>query len=283
MRISRAIVDGSPRVLIESHHGRAIATVEGRSYEDLPELLAAARSDLKTIVPGDEVSIEESELLSAVGQPRKIVCVGLNYRGHAAEAGAAIPSHPMLFPKWATSITGPHDDIELPPESALVDWESELAFVFSRRCRRVPPDEVAHVVLGYTAANDVSMRDFQSHTTQFTAGKAWDRATPLGPCITTADELGGVAPDLMMTGTLNDVVVQNSRTNDLIFGIPELVAYLTTIMTMEPGDVVLTGTPAGVGVAANPQRGLTHNDVFEVFIEGIGRVRNRFVREQSLD
>jgi acylpyruvate hydrolase len=134
-------------------------------------------------------------------------------------------------------------------------------------------------VFGYTAANDVSMRDFQSHTTQFTAGKAWDRATPVGPVLVPAAELGGVEPDLAISGTLNGDVLQNSRTNDLIFGIPELVEYITTVMTMEPGDIVLTGTPSGVGVAESPPRGLSDGDIYEVRIEGIGSLVNRFVAE----
>jgi acylpyruvate hydrolase len=136
-------------------------------------------------------------------------------------------------------------------------------------------------VLGFAAANDVSMRDFQMQTTQFVAGKTWDRATPLGPAIVPAAELGGLEPDLAITGRLNDEVVQDSRTSDLIFGIPRLVEYLTTIMTMEPGDVVLTGTPSGVGFAADPPRRLADQDVFEVEIEGIGRLVNRFVDEST--
>jgi acylpyruvate hydrolase len=185
----------------------------------------------------------------------------------------------MLFAKWSSALTDPRPDIPLPPESSFVDWESELAFVFGRSCRRVAAADAERVVFGYTAANDVSMRDFQMHTTQFLAGKSWDRSTPLGPAIVPAAHVGGVRPDLAIAGTLNGSVAQSSRTTDLIFGIPQLVEYLTTVMTTEPGDVVLTGTPSGVGFAEDPPRGLSDGDVFEVEIEAIGRLANRFTRE----
>ena len=252
MRLLRARVGLETRVIVEGAEGRAVATVGGAEFEDLPELLEAGGSSGDAITRGRAVSVQDSDLLSAVGRPRKIVCIGLNYRRHAEESGQPLPEYPMLFAKWPTALTGPYSEIPLPPESALVDWECELAFVFGRRCRRVAAADAGRVVYGYTAANDTSMRDFQMHTTQFVAGKTWDRATPLGPAIVTADQLGGVEPDLAITGRLNGEVVQDSRTTDLIFGIPRLVEYLTTIMTMEPGDVVLTGTPSGVGVAADP-------------------------------
>jgi acylpyruvate hydrolase len=273
VRLARAEVDGAPRVLIESDGTYALATVEGQEFEDVPALLASGGR----VEPGERV--EAGRLLPVVGRPGKVLCVGRNYGAHAAERGAAVPDHPMLFPKWHTSLTGPHDDVPLPPESSEVDWESELAFVFGRRARRVPAEDAAGVVFGYTAANDVTMRDFQRHTQQFTAGKAWDRSTPLGPALVTADECGGVSPDLAIRGRLNADTVQDSRTGDLIFGIPQLVAYITTSMTMEPGDVVLTGTPAGVGSAFDPPRFLSDGDVFEVEIEGIGSLRNTFHAE----
>jgi acylpyruvate hydrolase len=208
-----------------------------------------------------------------------VICVGLNYRAHADETGRPPPEYPMLFPKWHTSLTGPFADVPLPPESDRVDWEAELAFVFGTTSRRVRAGDAGDVVFGYTAANDVSMRDFQRHTAQYTAGKAWDRSTPLGPLLVTADELGGTSPDLAISGRLNGETVQDSRTNDLIFGVPELVAYITTAMTMEPGDVVLTGTPSGVGNAMDPPRHLGDGDVFEVEIQGIGTLRNTFRSE----
>ena len=277
MRLVRAEVNGAPRVLIESEGSYALARAGENECEDLPELLAAASST--GIKAGD--SVEPGPLLPVVGRPGKIVCIGRNYGAHAAERGADVPSYPMLFPKWHTSLTGPFDDIPLPPESDEVDWEAELAFVFGRRARRVPAEDAAEVVFGFTAANDVTMRDFQRHTQQFTAGKAWDRSTPLGPVLVTPDELGGVSPDLTIRGRLNGEQMQDGRTSDLTFSVPDLVAYITTTMTMEPGDVVLTGTPSGVGSALDPQRFLRGGDAYEVEIEGIGSLRNTF-RDESL-
>ena len=257
----------------------AVATVAGREFDDLPELLEACGGDAAAITPGAAAEAGDERLLSIAANPRKIVCIGLNYRLHAEEQGARLPRAPMLFPKWSTALTGPYDVIPLPPESEKVDWEAELTFVFARRCRRVPAERAGDVVFGYTVANDVSMRDFQQKTSQFTAGKTWDRSTPVGPAVVTADELGGPQPNLAITGRLNGEVVQSSRTDDLIFAVPQLVEYLTTIMTMEPGDLVLTGTPSGVGFATEPPRFLRDGDVYEVEIEGIGRLENRFRSE----
>lgn len=282
MRLIRTAVDGRPRVVVESDGATALATVAGSEFDDLPALLEACGGEASRISAGREIELDKSRLLRPVGAPGKIVCIGLNYRLHAEESGASLPQFPMLFSKYPSALTDPGADIPLPPESSLVDWEAELVVVFGRRCRRVSATEADAVVFGYTAGNDVSMRDFQGHTSQFLAGKTWDRSTPLGPAVIPASELGGASPDLAIKGALNGSTVQDSRTNDLIFSVPELVAYITTIMTMEPGDVVLTGTPSGVGFAEKPPRGLGDGDVYEVEIEGIGRLRNRFRDEAQL-
>jgi acylpyruvate hydrolase len=282
MRLMRAAIGGRVRVVLDADGSTAVATVDGTEFEDLPPLLEACGGDASRISPGRGVELDDADLLRPLDAPAKIVCIGLNYRQHAEESGAPLPKLPMLFSKWASALTDPESDIPLPTESSMVDWESELAFVFGRRCRRVSAGEAHAVVFGYTAANDVSMRDFQNHTTQFLAGKTWDRSTPLGPAVIPARELGGASPDLAITGSLNGSVLQDSRTSDLIFSIPELVEYMTTIMTMEPGDVVLTGTPSGVGFAEMPPRGLKDGDVYQVEIEGIGHLRNRFRDETQL-
>jgi acylpyruvate hydrolase len=275
MRLARAEINGAPRVLVERDGVYALALADGREFEDLPELLASGAA----IEPGD--AAQPGALLPVVGRPGKIICIGRNYGAHAAERGADVPEHPMLFPKWHTSLAGPHDDIPLPPESREPDWEAELAFVFGRRARRVPAEAAVDYVFGFTAANDVTMRDFQRHTQQFTAGKGWDRSTPVGPVLVSTDELGGVAPDLAIRGRLNGDTMQDGRTGDLVFPVSYLVEYITTTMTMEPGDVVLTGTPAGVGSALDPPRFLRDGDVYEVEIEGVGTLRNTF-RDESL-
>ena len=279
MRLLRAGTDNGARVLLDERDGIAVATVDGREFATLSALLDACGGDRSRIAPGRVLDNAGQQLLEPVGNPPKVICIGLNYRMHAEESEAPIPAHPMVFAKWRTALTHPGADIPLPSESEFVDWEAELAIVIGRRCRRVPAQDADAVVFGYTAANDVSMRDFQAHTEQFTAGKTWDRATPLGPAVVSADALGGAHPDLAIGGRLNGEAVQASRTSDLIFGVGPLIEYLSTVMTLEPGDVVLTGTPSGVGVAAEPPRSLAAGDVFEVEIEGIGRLENRFVAE----
>jgi len=231
-------------VVVDTGEGHALAVVGGSHFADAPELLEAAGGDPSAI--GSGAPVHADRLLTPVARPGKVICIGVNYRAHAEETGRPLPEHPMLFPKWHTSLAGPDDEIPLPPESDKVDSEAELAVVIGRRCRRVSADDAAGVIFGYTAANDVSMRDFQRHTAQFTAGKAWDRSTPVGPYIVPAAELGGARPDVAITGTLNGERRQDSRTSDLIFGVPELIAYITTAMTLEPGDLILTGTPSGV-------------------------------------
>jgi acylpyruvate hydrolase len=259
----------------------AVAMVDGAEFADLPALLEASGGDAARIEQGAPVDLAPEALTSVVGRPRKIVCIGLNYRSHAAETHAALPAHPILFPKWDNALTGPFDDVPLPAESDAPDWEAELAFVFGRRCRRVAADDAASVVFGFTCANDLSMRDYQNHTVQWAAGKTWDRGTAVGPVVVDTGEIGTADPDLEIRGILNDEVVQGSRTSDLIFRVPDLVAYLTSIMTMEPGDIVLTGTPAGVGMGRNPPRYLEPGDVFAVEIERLGTLRNRFVAESD--
>jgi acylpyruvate hydrolase len=276
MKLARAVIDGGPLVIVRGEQD-AIAQVAGQSFADLPDLLIACAGDATRISAGRSVTLRDEALLSPLDRPRKIICIGLNYHAHAAEAKQQLPAQPIIFPKWDNAITGPFADIPLPPESHQVDWEAEFAFVFGKRCRRVKAADAGSVVFGYTAANDVSMRDFQFHTSQWGPGKDWDRATPLGPVVVTLDELGP-SPDLSIRGRLNGQQMQDSRTSDLIFGVGALVEYMTTVMTMEPGDVVLTGTPSGVGSAR--KFFLKDGDVYEVEIEGIGTLRNRFVTER---
>jgi acylpyruvate hydrolase len=281
MELARTQTPDGPRVVVTSGARTvgAIATVDGRDFDDLPGLLDAADGEAVRIESGAEVELSEANMLSVVARPRKIIGIGLNYRAHAAETGTPLPDHPVVFPKWDNALAGPFDDVPLPPESTLVDWEAELAFVFCRQCRRVPAEDAASVVFGFTAANDLSMRDYQYHTSQWAPGKSWERGTAVGPVIVDTEQIGGVTPDLAVRGRRNGELVQDSRTADLLYGLPELVAYLSTFMTMEPGDLVLTGTPAGVGIGRTPPEFLAANDIYEVEIEGVGTIRNRFVPE----
>jgi acylpyruvate hydrolase len=284
MELARINTHDGPVVVMTTDAARttaAAATVDGRTFTDLPALLDAAAGDVARIEPGAAHALADADVRCAVGRPRKIVCIGLNYRSHAEETGAPLPEWPIVFPKWDNALTGPYDDIPLPPESSAPDWEAELVFVFGRRCRRVAAADAASVVFGFSAANDLSMRDYQRQTSQWAPGKTWDRGTPVGPVVVDLAQIGSVTPDLAIRGLRNGTVVQDSRTDDLVFGVPDLVEYLTSIMTMEPGDIVLTGTPSGVGMGMQPPEHLEPGDVYEVEIEGIGTLRNRFVAERD--
>ncbi|MBO4256351.1 fumarylacetoacetate hydrolase family protein [Streptomyces griseorubiginosus] len=282
--LARVLHGGGPVVALrrDGTFEARLALVDGHTFDDLPALLEAAEGDAAAIEAGTVIETPDDQLLCPVGRPGKVICIGQNYLTHVHEGGReAGPAHPDLFAKWHTSLAAPFADLALPPESDQVDYESELAVVIGVRGRRIAVEDAASIVFGYTAANDVSVRDFQVHTGQRTAGKAWDGLTPVGPVVVPAARLGGVRPDLTITGTLDGEVLQDDRTSSLLFGIPELLAYITTVMTLEPGDLILTGTPAGVGFAREPKVLLRHGSEFEVRIEGIGTLRNRFVDEKT--
>ncbi|MFC0039059.1 fumarylacetoacetate hydrolase family protein [Actinomadura rayongensis] len=210
--------------------------------------------------------------LLPVARPGKIFCVGLNYRSHIEETGRELPTYPVLFPKFASNLIGHDAAILLPPESSQVDYEAELAVVIGKGGRRIARADAFDHVLGYTICNDVTMRDFQYKTHQWTQGKAWDDSTPLGPVLVTPDELD--PGKLAISLRLNGKEMQASTTDRLIFDIPELIAVTSQFTRLEPGDVILTGTPGGVGFRRDPQVFLADGDVVEVEIEGIGVLRN---------
>ena len=208
--------------------------------------------------------------------PSKIICVGLNYRDHAEEQGVELPASPMLFGKFANTICGPGDAIELPPESQHVDAEAELAVVIGQVARHVSPESALDVVAAYTCANDVSARDLQFSDGQWLRGKGFDTFCPLLPDLVPAGELGD-GTGLRIVQRLNGKVLQDSSTSQLIFGIAEVVAHASSVFTLEPGDVILTGTPAGVGAFRDPPVRMQPGDEVEVEIEGIGILRNPVV------
>lgn len=206
----------------------------------------------------------------------KIVCVGLNYSDHAAESSLEPPSEPVLFAKFANALCGDGDEIVVPPQAGHVDAEAELAVVIGRRARDVFTGEALDYVYGYTCANDVSAREQQFGDGQWFRGKSRDTFCPMGPRIVPAGQLE-VASGLRIVQRLNGRVLQNSTTSRLIFGVPQLIAFVSRALTLEPGDLILTGTPAGVGWFRNPRIGLKPGDVVEVEIEGIGVLRNPVV------
>ena len=228
---------------------------------------ADAVSDLKTV-----------KLLAPILRPNKIICVGLNYRDHAIESKMEIPKVPTIFNKFATAVIGPGDNIVLPAVSTQPDYEAELAAVIGKGGRNIPADQWKDHIFGYTIMNDVSARDYQLATTQWLMGKTFDTFAPIGPWIVSADEIADPhALDISMT--IGGEVLQSSNTRELIFKLPELIAHLSSVFTLEPGDIISTGTPAGVGFARKPPRLLKAGDECIVRVQGIGELRNPVVSE----
>jgi acylpyruvate hydrolase len=208
-----------------------------------------------------------------VPDPDKIICIGINYADHASEAGLARTEVPLFFAKFRNSLTGPTSPILLPRVSSQIDYEGELAVIMGTRCKEVSEQEALQYVAGYTIMNDVSARDLQMQTSQFIAGKALDTFAPMGPGIVLASAI----PDpqaLQLTTRVNGQVVQHASTASMIFSVAAIIAFLSSLMTLEPGDIIATGTPAGVGFKRTPPLFLHDGDVTEVEIEGIGQLRN---------
>jgi 2,4-diketo-3-deoxy-L-fuconate hydrolase len=214
--------------------------------------------------------------------PGKIVCVGLNYHSHASETQMDLPKQPLLFGKFANTIIGPGHAIVLPPESTHVDAEAELAVVIGATASRVPAERALEAVYGYTAANDVSARDVQFGDGQWFRGKSFDTFCPVLSEIVPVSELGAAA-NLRVVQRLNGEVLQEGRTSDLIFDVPTLVSYVSHAMTLEPGDLILTGTPEGVGYFRDPRIALADGDEVEVEVEAIGVLRNPVAADVSHD
>lgn len=227
---------------------------------------------------GRSVQWSLAELAPVVTTPGKILCVGMNYKSHIQELGREFPSHPTLFAKFASTLLGPGDDLVLPRAVAQPDWEVELALVIGRPVRDAGPDEALAAIAGYTVANDVSMRDWQRRTLQWLQGKAWDRTTPVGPVLVTPDELDH-ARALELRCTVDERVVQQGNTSDLLFSPAEVVSYASRFVRLEPGDLISTGTPGGVGEARKPPVFLVPGNVMRSSIEGIGELCNRCVAE----
>lgn len=223
---------------------------------------------------GERHAWEGADLAPVVTHPGKVVCVGLNYRAHILEMGRDLPEYPTLFAKFADTLTGPYDDVEAPGEDEQLDWEAELTVVVGATVRRADELEAAAAIAGYTVANDVSMRGYQFRTKEWLQGKMWDRSTPVGPVVVTTDEW---SPGPAVRATLNGETMQEASTGDLVHGPAALVAYVSTLVTLRPGDLILTGTPGGVGHARKPPVYLRPGDVVETTVDGIGTLRNAFV------
>jgi acylpyruvate hydrolase len=213
-----------------------------------------------------------------VPAPGKIVCVGLNYRSHILEMGRELPEHPTLFAKYRQALIGAHDDIVLPAVSDQVDWEAELAVVVGARARHVTAGAAPRAIAGYAVLNDVSVRDYQGRTLQWLQGKTFEATTPLGPWLVTADESPGPAREV--TCEVGGELMQKGDSSDLVFDPAALVAYVSSIITLEPGDVIATGTPGGVGAARTPPRFLVAGETVVTRIAGLGECRNTCRKER---
>ncbi|WP_329539525.1 fumarylacetoacetate hydrolase family protein [Streptomyces sp. NBC_01358] len=224
-----------------------------------------------------------AEYAPVVPQPSKVICVGLNYRTHITEMGRDLPEHPTLFAKFADSLIGAGDDILRPDETEQFDWEVELAVVIGKRVRRARGEEAEQAIAGFTVLNDITCRDWQFRTREWLQGKMWDSSTPVGPFLVTPDELpGGVRPALDVRLTVDGEVMQSDTTADLLFDPVALVEYVSTITRLNPGDIIATGTPGGVGHARKPGRYLLGGESVVAEIDRLGRLENRVVKEKSV-
>jgi len=259
---SRALGAGLPH---------AMADLLGGGPTALDALRHAVRSAIASGQPGD---VLPAQRVAPVPRPGKVIAVGLNYHDHAREGGVEPPASPILFAKFSTSVVGTGATVEWDPElTGAVDLEAELGVVIGRRARRISAGDALDHVLGYTCVNDVSARDLQFADKQFVRAKSLDTFCPMGPAVVTTDEIADPG-DLAIRSYRNSELMQDSRTSQLIFGVPELIAFCSRAFTLEPGDVIATGTPAGVGWYRDPKVLLHDGDVMAIEIEGIGRLEN---------
>jgi 2-keto-4-pentenoate hydratase/2-oxohepta-3-ene-1,7-dioic acid hydratase in catechol pathway len=273
--------DPEPGVLT----GDRVVGLAGAGYRSLLSLIAAwdtARADvenfLKDPAPNSLADLSSVVLMAPLVRPPKLICIGLNYHDHAIESGLALPTIPLVFNKFTNVVIGPNEPIVLPRNSEKPDYEVELAVVIGKGGRHIPASQSMEHVFGYTIVNDVSARDWQMQTSQWIMGKTFDTFAPMGPCIVTADEIAD-PHNLEIQMEIGGELRQNSNTKELIFRIPELVAHLSSVVTLEPGDVICTGTPAGVGFGFKPPKWLEPGQECVARVEGIGELRNPCVAE----
>lgn len=295
MRIYRYEQEGKPRLAVgNSEHTYDLATLFEAAGRETPEAVAHANMRSLCVVPNTMLTdirdfltcarletlrrLDPSELtlLPPIADPQKIICVGLNYLDHCEEQDKPAPATPVLFAKFANALAGPHEDIPMPTTTRRLDYEGELAVVMGTCAKGVSEEEALKHVFGYMVAHDVSARDLQKRDGQWLRAKSQDKFAPMGPCIITADEV----PDpqsLDVTTRLNGTVMQHSNTGRMTFSVAHLIHFITEGITLAPGDIILTGTPSGVGAHRTPPVFLQPGDEVEIEISGLGRIRNRFV------
>lgn len=277
------------------HQDRAaVGALHGETVVDLGDLVAGEGDMTRVLADWDGlkddvarrcaaspgIPLAQVRLLAPVARPGKIFAIGLNYADHIAETGSATPEQQLWFTKAVTSINGPYDPIELPLVSSALDYEAELVAVIGRRARHVSAEQARDHIFGFCVGNDVTVRDWQRHSPQWTIGKSFDTHAPIGPWIVTSDEIGD-PHRLAVTCEVNGEVRQRSNTRHLVFNVFDQIAYLSRAMTLEPGDLIFTGTPGGVGAAMKPPQFLKAGDRTRVTIEGIGFIENIVVSERA--
>ena len=266
--------------------GEGIHSLEPAGFASLTEVAAGGAAALERVrawlagVAAAPVPLSAVTLLAPIPRPPKVICVGLNYRDHASEAKLEIPASPTIFSKFSNTVIGPGAAVVLPKNSKKPDYEAEFAAVIGVGGRHIPAARWREHVFGYTCVNDVSARDYQGMTSQWLMGKTFDTFCPMGPWIVTADEIADPHA-LPIRCIINGETLQDSNTREMIFKLPELIEFLSSVFTLESGDVISTGTPAGVGFARRPRRWLAPGDEVVVSIEGIGELRNPVVAESA--
>lgn len=275
-------------VTVRTAEGLRAGRVDGEDvfaldFPDVGALLAAGPEWKQAAAGGRALGpLDGADLAPLIPAPRKIICVGLNYASHIEEMGREMPTHPTIFAKYARALIGAKDPIVLPDVSDKMDWEVELAIVIGQPVRYADARSARESIAGYTICNDVSARDWQFRTTQYLQGKTFEATTPLGPALVTMDEIED-PDDLQVRCEVDDVVMQSGRTSDLIFPAVELIRYLSTIFTLEPGDVIATGTPSGVGSGRTPEIYLRSGQTVRTTIEGLGQMVNPCVQDGRQD
>ncbi len=270
-----------------------IGALVGDGVVDLNDAVPGLPTEMNAFLAGGEANLAKAKaalgsqtiplssvkLLSPVPKPGKVICIGLNYKDHAEETGQPLPKFPVVFAKYDNAVAAHGQAVVLPKVSSQPDYEAELGFVIGKTAKHVSEADALAYVAGYLPVNDVSARDYQGRTSQWTMGKSFDTFAPMGPALTTSDEVPN-PHNLSIRLTIGDETLQDSNTSQLIFKVPALVAALSEVMTLNPGDVVSTGTPPGVGMARKPPRWLRDGDVCSVIIEGLGTLTNPIVAEK---
>jgi len=269
-------------VTVRTADGTRAGRVEGADIVLLDQLDVrtvlghAGGTEVARTADGPTISIADASLAPVIPKPDKIVCVGVNYRDHVEEMGRSVPEFPTYFAKYARALVGAHDDIVLPnPDiSTNIDWECELAVIIGTPVRHATAAEAFEAIAGYAVLNDVSVRDWQRSTTQFLRGKTFEGLTPLGPALVTRDDIGD-GSGLAISTSVDGVIKQQSNTSNLIFNVVDIIQDLSKVLTLDPGDVIATGTPGGVGAARTPPEWLTPGVTMTTTIEGLGQLVNR--------